>query len=57
MGWLQLGRKLETEQVNFIVTFLRTLTDKPRANAAATVEAKKQRSRGLLRARVVPILT
>ncbi|MHA3771368.1 cytochrome-c peroxidase [Verrucomicrobiota bacterium sgz303538] len=31
MSWLQLGQKLSDEQVNAIVAFLHTLTDKPRA--------------------------
>ncbi len=38
MGWLQLGRKLTDEEVESIVAFLHTLTDKPRA---ATVTAAK----------------
>lgn len=33
MAWLQLGKKLTDEEVNSIVTFLQTLTDKPRAAA------------------------
>ena len=33
MAWLQLGRKLEDSQVKSIVTFLQSLTDKPRAVA------------------------
>lgn len=33
MGWLQLGRKLEPDEVQSIAAFLRTLTDEERATA------------------------
>jgi cytochrome c peroxidase len=36
MAWLQLGRKLESKEVDSIVTFLKTLSDKPRAGAVAS---------------------
>ena len=35
MAWLQLGRKLEPKEVDSIVVFLKTLSDKPRANKVA----------------------
>jgi cytochrome c peroxidase len=34
MGWLQLGKKLTDDEVDAIVAFLHTLTDKPRAATA-----------------------
>lgn len=39
MAWLQLGRKLEDAQVQSIVTFLHSLTDKPRAAQGRPVAA------------------
>jgi cytochrome c peroxidase len=40
MAWLQLGRKLEDTQVQSIVSFLQSLTDKSRAPQARPVAAK-----------------